>query len=1408
MDPPNNPNFQPRNTLSSHSHDSTAVPFPVADEHFDAPMTPRQGQDLHGSEKQELPILTDLNGPLSPGLPLSEKDLHASSTPAPTARSKLSSVFRRKEDPKPATTAESDEASSNDLDPDKAPSVSFLSLFRFATPVDWVLMAVGSVCAVATGVSQPLMAIIFGDVLQSLSEYAFYSQSDPARANIVLNDAIYDMMKWFGILAGATFTAATIQIFLWSYAAERQCRKIRELYYAAILRQEIAWFDSVSTGDLTSRISGDVNVLQEGIGSKLSVVFQDTCCFIAGFAIAFAKGWRLALVLLSALPLIALCGAIMAKLVASKSSKGQDSYAGAGGVAEEVISGIRTVMAFGGQEREADRYHAKIKDALHDGTRKAIISGAGVGTMMLLIFLTYSLGFWYAIKLASEGVMTGDAAIAVFFSLIIGAMALGKSAPSLSAIANAQGAAAKVFQLIARERPIDPLAETGIKLDHVDGQILFRDIKFSYPTRPDVPILKCLNLDVEAGQTVALVGASGSGKSTIVSLLERFYDPLSGDIFLDGINIKDINVRSLRTHLGIVSQEPILFGETIKQNILWGAIDDLDGTITDAQIEQACRDANAWDFISNLQLGLDSPVGEKGSLLSGGQKQRIAIARAIIRNPRILLLDEATSALDSKAERLVQDALDRASKNRTTIVVAHRLSTIRDADKIVVMHQGEVVETGTHNSLLARDGVYAQLVRTQAIKKREDATEDTMMDTIEQSTDPYSSQINEGSGLGVLPLVESSTISTASGKLSPGSPSTEKGIPLSPEKAVEKRARRGKGRKGKKGKGEPEDGQTEEEILEAERQRLAKRSMPFYRLARMNIPEKWYIVFGAICAAIDGAIMPCFSIVFSKVLAVFGNLGNPEQMRKDGDFYACLFLAFAAASFIAVFGRVALFEISGERLTSRVRMMSFRAMIYQDAAFFDDRANGTGILCSKLATESERIKVLSGRLIGVLVQSISTLVVGFTLAFTNGWQLTLVVVACIPILVLGSILQMKSIEGFDGKTKKAYDRAAQTASETVSNLRTVATLCRERMFIEKFNRSNDQPHRDSVRAFMMDSVGSAFSQTNMFLMMIIAFFYGSRLVIWGIYTVDEMFQVVYAIVFAAMGIAQAGQQVGDVSKAKVAALSIFDIVDRQPVIDARRSDGQTRSAIDGYVDAHQVDFSYPTCPHIPILHQISLTAYPGQTVALVGNSGSGKSTMIALAQRLYDVLAGSVSVEKVDTREWHLQNLRSKMALVGQEPVLFDMSVRENIRYGKPDATNQEVEYAARSANIHDFVQSLPDGYETTVGERGGKLSGGQKQRVAIARALIRNPKLLLLDEATSALDSTSEKLVQETLDQARKGRTTITIAHRLSTIQNADVIIVFENGHIVERGTHFELIDRQGLYYSLVKEQSLDATS
>ncbi|KAJ1653093.1 hypothetical protein IWQ61_006717 [Dispira simplex] len=1286
---------------------------------------------------------------------------------------------------------------------DAVPPVPFFSLFRFAQPLDYLLIAVGLICSIGTGVSQPLMTIVFGDMLQSFTDYAFYARTDLDKANLLLDDSINEMLKWFGVLCGATFVAGFFQIFCFSYAAERQCRRVRELYYASILRQEISWFDTVSSGELTSRISGDVNILQEGISSKLGIFIQYVVCFITGFVIAFAKGWRLALVLLAVFPLMAICGSLMAKFVSEDSSAGQSSYASAGAVAEEVISGIRTVMAFGAQEREVGRYEKNVNVALKAGLRKAFVSGLGLGIMMMLIYLTYALGFWYGVKLTSEKLMDGGDVLIVFFALIIGAMSLGQAAPNITSVANAQGAAAKVFQLIEKERLIDPLASEGRILDNLQGRIEFHHLKFHYPTRPDVPILKKFDLTVEAGETVALVGASGSGKSTIVSLLERFYDPVEGDIFLDGVDIRDLNVRFLRSHIGIVSQEPVLFGTTVRQNILWGVLDDRDAKVTDAELEQACRDANAYDFISKLPNGLDSLVGEKGSLLSGGQKQRIAIARAIIRNPRILLLDEATSALDSKSERLVQDALDRASQNRTTIVIAHRLSTIRDADKIVVMNKGEIVEVGTHNSLLAKDGAYAQLVRSQALKKRDPASfspgdfysegmpsqlevEESMSEEL-STMDPVSKTPSYTS-LSATDLGPQSPAKSKDADFSEKSPQLDGGATLTVPKRKEKgKSHRRWRRKSKKEKTEADEAEdeSEEALWEAQKERLQVEPMPFKRLAVMNLPEKWYVIVGSILALIDGAIMPSFAIVFAKLLTVFSELDNPGKMRKD----------------------VGLLETSGERLTKRVRLMSFRAIIYQDAAFFDDRANGTGILCSKLATESERVKNLSGKLIGTILNATSSLVVGVVIALIRGWQLTLVVLALLPVIIAGTALEMKAMAGFDSKIKKAYDQTAQSATETVTNLRTVAMLNREHTFINAFQASNDQPHRAAIRAFVVDSIGSAFSQAQMFLIMIIAFYYGSRLVIWQTYNIEEMFQVIYALVFSAMGVSMAAQQLGDISKAKVAALSIFEIVDRSPSVDTGIVDGKTVSAVDGFVDTHEVDFSYPTASHIPILNKVNVTAQPGQTVALVGNSGSGKSTVIALVQRLYDVLGGSISVDKTDVREWQLQNLRSNLSIVGQEPVLFDMTIRENICYGKPDATDEEIEKAARSANIHEFIQSLPQQYQTSVGERGGQLSGGQKQRIAIARALIRNPKVLLLDEATSALDSQSERLVQDTLDKVRKGRTTLTIAHRLSTIQDADMIVVFENGQVVERGTHFELVDQRGVYYSLVKEQSLDAT-
>ncbi|KAJ1968363.1 hypothetical protein H4R35_006451, partial [Dimargaris xerosporica] len=1096
-------------------------------------------------------------------------------------------------------------------------------LFRFATARDWLLMALGTFGAIASGVALPLMVIVLANIMIKFVMYQFAYDDDPDKAAEDLNEGINTMMMHCGILAACTFVAGCAQAYGWSMAAERQTRRMRERYYEAILRQEIAWFDTVATGDLTARISGDINVIQDGMSSKLANLIQSISVFVTALVVALIKGWELGLVVLAAFPVILGAGVAGSMAMAAKSKGGLSSYAAAGAIAEEVIAGIRTVVAFGGQEHEIQRYGKEIDTALRVGIRRSYLGGLGSGSVMCATFLTFALGFWYGIKLVAERELDAADMMTIFFSLVMAAIVFGRSATNFFAIGAAQGAASKVFALIARQSRVDPLANTGQKLDHVQGRIEFRNIHFSYPTRPDVPILRDVSLSIEPGETVALVGASGSGKSTIVSLLERFYDPSQGQVLLDGVDIRDINVQSLRQHIGLVSQEPVLFGESIKQNVKWGALDDHDGNVvTDTMVEQACRDANAYDFIQKLHGRFDALVGEKGALLSGGQKQRIAIARAIIKDPRILLLDEATSALDTQSERLVQDALDRASKNRTTIVIAHRLSTIRDADKIVVMSHGEIVEVGTHNSLLAQNGTYAQLVCAQELKQREVGWA-------------------AGTGLAMLGYSEDGDISDTTAALNgtdgdasvanqltgcemavgtPGQTSVrtlDNGITRA--QSIQRRLSKRHSQRTDSIGAFYELADQDQSAVQEQQEDFARAPLPFKRLRRLCKPELKFVIPGFVFAFLDALIMPAFAIVFVMTISIFQHFKEPDKMRQDANFYCTLYVIFGVLSWIFVFARTSLFDISGEYLTHRLRMLSFQSIVYQDAAFFDDRANGTGVLCSKLSTESERVKSLAGQILAAAFQSIVLLALGLGIAFYAAWQLTLVVLAVMPLIVASEIISARSMVRFEHKIRKAYNHASQTASESVACIQTVAALGREKTFIDIFQASNAVPHQLAQRGSIINALAAGFAQSQLYIAMIICFYYGSRLLIWQTHKFDSLFMVVFALLFVALGISQSLEHVGSITKAKIAAVSLFRIVDRQPFIDLADSTGHHMAAAKGQMDAHQVSFNYPTRPDIPILHQVSIAAKPGQTVALVGNSGSGKSTLVALVQRLYDV---------------------------------------------------------------------------------------------------------------------------------------------------------------------------------------------
>jgi ABC-type multidrug transport system fused ATPase/permease subunit len=762
----------------------------------------------------------------------------------------------------------------------------------------------------------------------------------------------------------------------------------------------------------------------------------------------------------------------------------------------------------------------------------------------------------------------------------------------------------------------------------------------------------------------------------------------------------------------------------------------------DRLIKDACQKANCWDFIQNLPQKIDTNVGEGSILLSGGQKQRIAIARAIIKNPRILLLDEATSALDTQSERIVQEALENASKDRTTIVIAHRLSTVKNADLIVVMASGDVVEQGQHDQLIVNDGVYANLVKTQSLKTRVETDVTSKIDTVElkRSTDVPAQQ----SGVQVLKLNDDSAQDKASDV-------------------------------------------------------IADFKIDYSRLFSWNRSEYHWWVVGGFGAAINGASQPLFALLFAEVLTA---LGTPRAYT-----YAYVFIGLAIVAFLSNFMQVGLFDYAGEKMTRRVREACFRSLLKQEIGFFDQEENSTGALTAKLAEDASLIQGLTGKTFAAVIQGISGVVAGMIIAFSASWQLSLVIFGLVPVIGIAGFLQMQALVGYGDKTRVAFEDSSRKASEAILNIRTIITITQESTFYRNYADSIFIPHSMTVQSAFVSSAGFAFSQSVLHFAWATALYYGAQLMKWGLYNGGQIMQAMFAIIFTAMAAGQVSNFTPDAAKAKLAAVSVFRILDRESQIDVSKSVGEQRTAAQGNALLEEIEFSYPARPDTKILKGLNLKADTGMTVALVGKSGCGKSTVMGMLLRWYDPSSGKVVFDGLNEKDWDLKTLRSFMAIVGQEPVLFNISIRDNIAYGGAATSTCDdlaIIDAAKLANIHDFISSLPKGYDTLVGEKGGQISGGQKQRIAIARALIRNPRLLLLDEATSALDSESEHVVQEALDAAAKGRTTIVIAHRLSTIQNADLILVVDNGEIIESGSHFDLIDKNGIYSELVNQQKL----
>uniref|UniRef100_A0A673IZL8 ATP-binding cassette, sub-family B (MDR/TAP), member 5 n=1 Tax=Sinocyclocheilus rhinocerous TaxID=307959 RepID=A0A673IZL8_9TELE len=1253
-------------------------------------------------------------------------------------------------------------------------TVGFFQLFRYATCPEMLLMLIGLLCAAAHGVALPLMCVVFGKMTDSFvlsgqkgnltgifnsnftGNFTFINSStclagSPEKG---IEDKMTEHAYYFVAIGAAVLILGTFQVMLFLLTAAKQSKRIREKYFHAILHQQMSWFDTHQIGELNIRLTEYV---------KCNQVPDSRFCHLIS-SLVTSQVFKLKGDAPSSNP----------PILATLTSKELTAYAKAGAVAEEILVAIRTVVAFNGQKKAVEKYEKNLVEAKNFGVKKAITTNVSMGLTQFIIFGTYTLAFWYGTKLSVDEPenYTIGRVIIVFFCVMIGAFSLGQGAQNLESIAKARGAAYEVYKTIDMPRPIDSSSKEGHKPDHVKGDIEFKNIHFSYPSRKDVKILQGMNLKVPHGKTIALVGASGCGKSTTIQLLQRFYDPDSGEVTLDGRDIRTLNVRWLRENMGIVSQEPVLFGTTIAENIRYGRED-----ATDEDIERAIKEANAYDFISKLPDKLNTMVGERGAQLSGGQKQRIAIARALVKNPQILLLDEATSALDTQSESIVQAALDKARAGRTTIVIAHRLSTIHSADIIAGFSEGKVVEEGTHRELMAKKGVYYSLVMQQTSGRPNDdfdANEDDIQDVSEGETGEESSETETPEG-GMEMQMESGTLRR------------------SLRRGSERRSSRKKSSSKKKSKKSKKDKKEKEKVPE----------IPFTKILALNKPEWPYLLVGTLGSLVGGAVYPCMAILFAKIIGVFAEV-DPEVKRQKTMMFSLFFLLTGAVAFITYFFQGFMFGKSGELLTMRLRSQAFNAMMRQEIAWFDDNNNEVGVLTTKLATDASLVKGAAGSRLGLATNTICALGIAFIVAFVHSWQLTLLILACVPFLMGANFIQMRAMAGHTSKDQSALEMSGKISTETVENFRTVVSLTREDIFFHKFIDSLSKPYQSSLCKAPIYGITFALAQAIPYLVNAAIFRFGAWLIASCYTDFENVFLVFSVIVFAAKNIGQSSSFAPDFAKAKAAAGRIILLLEKKPAIDIYDESGQRPTKFSGNVEFRDVQFSYPTRQNVKVLEGLNVSVSQGQTLALVGSSGCGKSTTIQLLERFYDPAAGQVFVDGNDSRNLNLAWLRTQMGLVSQEPILFDCTIAENIQYGDNSrvVTQEEIEDAAKKANIHNFIIGLPEKYNTRVGDKGTQLSGGQKQRIAIARALVRKPKLLLLDEATSALDTESEKIVQKALDDARLGRTCIVIAHRLSTIYNADIIVVVQNGKVTEQGTHAQLMARQGAYCALVNAQ------
>ncbi|CAL4930433.1 unnamed protein product [Urochloa decumbens] len=1345
-----------------------------------------------------------------------------------------------------------EEVEEDEVEPPPA-AVSFWRLFEFADGVDWALMAAGALAAAAHGAALVVYLHYFGRSLNLL---------DSERLGSALNGRSDELLHRFKehalyivYIAAGVFVAGWIEVSCWILTGERQTAVIRSKYVQVLLNQDMSFFDTYgNNGDIVSQVLSDVLLIQSAISEKVGNYIHNMATFVGGLIVGLLNCWQIALLTLATGPLIVAAGGISNIFLHRLAENIQDAYAEAASIAEQAISYIRTLYSFTNETLAKYSYATSLQATLRYGILISLVQGIGLGFTYGLAICSCALQLWVGRHLIARGKADGGEVVVALFSVILSGLGLNQAATNFYSFEQGRIAAYRLYEMISRST--SSINQEGITLPQVQGNIEFRNVYFSYLSRPEIPILSGFFLTVPARKTVALVGRNGSGKSSIIPLMERFYDPTLGEVLLDGENIKNLKVEWLRSQIGLVTQEPALLSLSIRENIAYGRSATFD------QIEEAAKTAHAHGFISSLEKGYDTQVGRAGMALTDEQKIKISIARAVLSNPSILLLDEVTGGLDFEAEKAVQEALDVLMLGRSTIIIARRLSLIKNADYIAVMEEGHLVEMGTHDELLSLDGLYAELLRCEEATKLpkrmptknsrerkslqiEDAsvsqyfqessspkmtkspslqkthgmlqfwrsdTNRNSHDSPKDRSPPSEQTVDYG-----IPMVATETERTPSIKRQDSfemklpdlpkvdvhpiqrqsSKNSEPDSPISPLLTSDPKNERSHSQTFSRPSSERDDTSSEHSELDEVQHH---KPPSFWRLATLSIAEWPYALLGTIGAAIFGSFNPLLAYTIALIVSAYYRI-EVSDMHHEVNRWCLFIVGMGVITVLVNWLQHFYFGIMGEKMTERIRRMMFSAMLRNEVGWFDKEENNADTLSMRLANDATFVRAAFSNRLSIFIQDTAAVSVSLLIGMLLGWRVALVALATLPVLVISAIAQKLWLAGFSRGIQEMHRKASLVLEDAVRNIYTVVAFCAGNKIMELYRLHLGKILKQSLVQGLAIGFGFGLSQFLLFACNALLLWYTAISVDQQRLTIATGLKEYILFSFASFALVEPFGLAPYILKRRKSLTSVFEIIDREPKIDPDDTTGVKPPNVYGSIEFKNVDFSYPARPEILVLSNFNLKVSGGQTLAVVGVSGSGKSTIISLIERFYDPVSGQVLLDGRDLKSFNLRWLRSHMGLIQQEPVIFSTTIRENIIYARHNATEAEMKEAARIANAHHFISSLPHGYDTHVGMRGVDLTPGQKQRIAIARVVLKNAPILLLDEASSAIESESSRVVQEALDTLVMGnKTTILIAHRAAMMKHVDNIVVLNGGRIVEQGTHDSLMDQNGLYVRLMQ--------